>query len=251
MKIDLSGHDRYIKEHEEPVDLEFRPSSAKRWFTCPASTRMSSHFGEDTTTDAALEGTLAHKVAEILLRHRLYPDGNKPKLEDDVSKAMVKHINKYVSRVEKLVNLSSCELFIEQTINYDLPNNITISGTCDLLIVDYVRKHIRIIDLKYGRMKVNLTNNHQLNIYALLATKIFDKYENVTIQIMQPRISHYPSIDLDKHYLLKFERKLISKISECLKPYPKFVSGDHCYYCPAKDKCSAYQLPTFNHMYGY
>ena len=61
MEIDLSGHDIYIKEPENLADLKFRPSAAHRWFTCPASVRMSAHFGEDTTTDAALEGTLSSR----------------------------------------------------------------------------------------------------------------------------------------------------------------------------------------------
>ena len=44
------------------------PSGAKRWMSCPPSARLEESFQEEST-DYAAEGTLAHKLAEQILRY--------------------------------------------------------------------------------------------------------------------------------------------------------------------------------------
>ena len=46
-------------------------SSAHRWLACTPSARLEEQF-PDTTSDAAREGTLAHELAELKLRHYFF-----------------------------------------------------------------------------------------------------------------------------------------------------------------------------------
>ena len=48
---------------------ELPPSSAERWKNCPGSVTLSKQFPQDTTSAYAEEGTQAHAVAELKLRH--------------------------------------------------------------------------------------------------------------------------------------------------------------------------------------
>ena len=231
------------------MDLKFSPSSSYRWFACPASVRMTAHFGIDGTSEAAIEGILAHELAEQSLKNsihpELFPSCHTPEsgFEDiEISKQMRKHVANYVGRVEKLINFDS-EIFIEHKFKLKITNDVTINGIADAVIVDHREKLIRVIDFKYGKRKVTLTNNSQMYMYALLAYKKLRDYDNIILQIIQPRIDHYPSIQLDKHDIDKFEEKLKSKIYDCLNPTLQFNTGEHCRYCPAKIECSAFKLP--------
>ena len=240
-------------------DVEFRPSAAHRWFSCPASVRMSAHFGEDTTNAAAREGTLAHEIAEHTLRisiiPRLYPSCDEAitrrlLADSKATKTMLKHVNDYAWRVESLLPEYDYGVYIEKRLEYEISQGMKIAGTIDALIVDRENSVIRVIDFKYGRMKVDLTNNPQLHIYALLAHKHHQNFDKVIVHIIQPRIKHYPSLHLDKHDLRQFESKLKSKMYDSLKTEIQFVVGEHCRYCPAKMECSAYKLPKLTNLWS-
>ena len=240
-------------------DLKFNPSSAHRWFACPASVRMSSHFGEDRTTEAALEGTLAHEVAEHKLRisiiPRIYPScdeilAKRLLAETKVTKTMMKHVDDYAWRVESLLPEYYYDFYVEKKLSYEISEGMKIEGTVDAIIVDKEKSILRVIDFKYGRMRVDLTGNPQLHIYALLAYKHFGKNcDSIAVHIIQPRIKHYPSLHLDKHDLIEFESKLKSKMYDSLNPEIKFVVGEHCRFCPAKIDCSAFNLPKLNDIW--
>ena len=238
--------------------LEFRPSAAHRWFTCPASVRMSSHFGEDTTNAAAREGTLAHEIAQHTLRisiiPRLYPSCDEAitrrlLADSKATKTMLKHVNDYAWRVESLLPEYDYGVYIEKRLSLEVSQGMKIAGTIDALILDKENSVIRVIDFKYGRRKVDLTNNPQLHIYALLAHKHYKGYDKVIVHIIQPRIKHYPSLHLSKYDLLRFESKLKAKMYDSLNPEIKFVVGEHCRFCPAKIECSAHKLPRLNDVW--
>ena len=54
--------------HQERTHAVLSASGAHRWLLCTPSARLEEQF-PDTTSDAAKEGTLAHELAEMKLRH--------------------------------------------------------------------------------------------------------------------------------------------------------------------------------------
>ena len=54
--------------HQERTHAILSASGAHRWLLCTPSARLEEQF-PDTTSDAAKEGTLAHELAEMKLRH--------------------------------------------------------------------------------------------------------------------------------------------------------------------------------------
>ena len=54
--------------HEERDHALLSASSAHRWLKCTKSARLEEQF-PDTTSEAAEEGTLAHKLAELRVRN--------------------------------------------------------------------------------------------------------------------------------------------------------------------------------------
>ena len=54
--------------HQERAHALLSASSSGRWLKCTPSARLEEQF-PDTTSEAAGEGTLAHEVAELKLRH--------------------------------------------------------------------------------------------------------------------------------------------------------------------------------------
>ena len=58
--------------HEERAHALLSASSAHRWLKCTKSARLEEQF-PDTTSEAAEEGTLAHKLAELRVRNYFSP----------------------------------------------------------------------------------------------------------------------------------------------------------------------------------
>ncbi len=228
------------------MELKFRPSSAHRWFACPASVRMESHFGTEKTSYASYQGSLAHKLAGHCLINNFDPSWylGESLLDDPdlkVDKEMIEHVQTYLEHVWKVRNYKST-LLVEQHLTHTLKNGISIAGTCDAMVVDHISETIHVIDFKYGLKIVHLTLNEQLYLYALLAHKKF-KFDDIRLYIIQPKANNYPFKFLNKRKLEKFERKVQKKSYECMNPNPTFVVGDHCTYCKAQFDCPAIKKP--------
>lgn len=230
------------------------PSGASRWMACTPSARLEENF-PDTTSDAAEEGTLAHALSELLIRHKLKwitkTEFNKElkKIETDkfYSGSMFEYADDYSSFVIQRFNeakkhTSDAELFIEQKIDLTrfIPEGF---GTGDAFIVaDGV---LEFIDLKYGKgVKVNAFENKQMTIYALgayLEFSILYDIQSVRMTIYQPRIDNISDpYELSVKELLDWaENELKPKADMAFKGEGKYVPGDHCRFCKAKAMCKA------------
>lgn len=95
-------------------------SSSARWLICTPSARLEAMF-LDKQSPYAAEGTVAHDLAESILRHKL--EGKKvPKL-DDYSTEMIEAVNRYVDICEEKVNeararSSDAEAMIEARLDF-------------------------------------------------------------------------------------------------------------------------------------
>lgn len=234
------------------------PSGAHRWLNCPPSARLEEQF-PDTSSEMAMEGTFAHKFAEINLLHFI------GEISDDeftasiaemrkdkfYSKALAEYVDEYVNVVvtkylkAKQLNRGT-SLLLERKV--DLSAYVPqCYGHADAIIIS--DNNLEICDLKYGAgVKVDAKNNPQLRLYALGAYDelgFLFSIGTVTVTIVQPRNGGVSSETLSVAQLMKW--------GELIKPIAKlafdgkgeFKAGEHCKFCRASNICkhhADYQL---------
>lgn len=225
-----------------------RPASASyRWINCPGSIKLSEKCkAEDTGSDYAKEGTLAHSIAELKLRIATdrtvkadelktltkseYWDGEMDEATDFYRDLVMEHLN---------AAGDGAELMIEQRVDYSdwVPGGF---GTSDAVII--ADDTIEIIDLKYGKgIRVDAKDNPQMRLYALGAFQIFGDlydFDKVKTTICQPRLDHVSSEELTVTELLDWANNVVEPAAqESESDNPHTAAGDWCRWCPAKAVC--------------
>ena len=228
-------------------------SGSKRWLSCTPSARLEATLPEQKrgtgAFDFSQEGTMAHSLAEVKLRHHFgqidYEEyereieiiKNTPYFNTDFEA----NVDNYVLYVRSQVGDGDTPLF-EQRVDFSdwVPDGF---GTADVVILS---KHsIRVIDLKFGKgVPVHAQDNTQLRLYALGAySKFKEEYpdiKEVSYTIHQPRLD---SISTDGTTI----SKLVDWANYFVKPKAKkawsgageFLPGDWCQFCRAKAQCRA------------
>lgn len=229
------------------------PSGASRWLACTPSARLETEF-PNTSGTAASEGTLAHKLAEAILRHThkmittgVFHKTLKSIKEDELyTDAMYEYAQNYADYVmEKLagaqVNTSDAMLFLETL--FDLTAYVPDGfGTGDAVIIaDHI---LEIIDLKYGKgVPVFADNNSQMMLYALGALLAFGLLYDVQIvrmTIYQPRIDNISTWEISVADLKQWAEEVLRPRAElAFKGEGEFNPGKHCRFCRAKAVCRA------------
>lgn len=175
------------------------PSSAKRWMTCPGSVAaIAACPVENTTSEAAAEGTAAHALAEILLRERIELRGQGGLLKGWAAEygkkydanALKAGVMPYVDKVseawEELGGRKRARLLLEQRV-FVIDG---VYGTADAVIISD-KGVLHVLDLKFGRgVRVEAEDNPQLRCYALGAlqdAELEQDIREVRMTIVQPR----------------------------------------------------------------
>ena len=228
-------------------------SGSKRWLSCTPSARLEATLPEpkrgNNAFDFSQEGTMAHSLAEVKLRHHFGQIGiEEYEKEYEIIKAtpyynddFEANVDNYVLYVRSQIGEGDTPLF-EQRVDFSdwIPDGF---GTADVVILS---KHtIRVIDLKFGKgVPVSALDNTQLRLYALGAySKFKEEYpeiKEVSYTIHQPRLD---SISTDGTTV----SKLVDWANYFVKPKAKkawagsgeFLPGDWCQFCRAKAQCRA------------
>ncbi|MFX1704565.1 DUF2800 domain-containing protein [Chitinophaga sp. CC14] len=230
------------------------PSSAERWLNCTPSARQEKNF-PDKTSEAALEGTLAHSLGELLLRKKLNIIGalDEIKALETIqsnrlyTNAMMEHADDYATFVmekysEALAVNSDAQIFLEQRI--DLTEHVPEGfGTGDAFIIS--DGTMRFIDLKYGKGHfVEAKENKQMMLYALGGLAHFDYLFEITqveMTIYQPRLENFSSWEISVAELKAWGAEtLIPRAKLAFAGEGEYVPGKHCTFCKAKGMCRAF-----------
>lgn len=232
-------------------------SGAARWLQCPPSARLCEKF-PDTTSEFAREGTDAHELCELKLRHYFgemteaeYLSDHKwftensdyySKEMDDCSDAYVDLIDSKMEAFRE-ANGQLFEYMIEEKVDFSkyVPNGF---GTSDcILILDDL---IEVIDFKYGKgVEVSAVDNPQMKLYALgayLKLNFLYDFKTVRMTIFQPRISPEPSEDeISVPDLLDWAENYVKPRAQlAIKGEGEFSpSPTACKFCRAKGECKA------------
>lgn len=229
------------------------PSSSKRWLACTPSAALEATFPPSTSTYAE-EGTLAHKIAELMLRKYYFimkPSTYKAelaKLQKDPLFApdMIGYVESYVEEVKAAMMearnyCSDPKIFLERRLDFSeyVPEGW---GTGDVIIISDCQ--MQVIDLKYGKgVAVDAVDNPQCRLYGLGAVleylPLYD-IQTVKMTIIQPRLEAISSEIMEVDALLAWAEDFVKpRAAMAAAGEGTFVPGDHCMFCRAKATCTA------------
>ena len=219
-------------------------SGAYRWMNCTPSARLELEF-DDSSGEAAAEGTAAHALSEHKLRKALKMESKRPVSLYD-SKEMENYTDGYVDFVleviEQVVQVCSDPLIlIEQRLDFSkyVPDGF---GTGDCIII--ADKILNIIDFKYGQgVLVSAEDNPQMKLYALGALDLFDgiyDIEMVSMTIYQPRRENVSTSTVSKESLYQWAEEVLKPKAElAFAGDGIYCPGEWCQFCRAAVKCRA------------
>jgi len=240
--------------HEERAHALLSASGSERWINCPASPRLEEGTPEETSVYAR-EGTLAHELAEIMLKvdlkkmtmakyreelevlkkHELYSDSMLDPVMD--------YVNYVKQQYAEAKRIDTAAMILIET-RFDLRKYVENGfGTSDCAII--FGDSIEVIDLKFGAGKeVKADNNTQFMYYGLgvleSLSAMANRIKNVKLTAVQPRMSNISSWDLSKDDLLKWaEEVLRPKAIEAYRGDGPQVPGDWCQFCKVRPRCKA------------
>jgi hypothetical protein len=244
------------------------PSGASRWLACTPSARLETQF-PDKAGDAASEGTLAHKLGELLIQQKAgqisKANFNKKLKALQSSEAGKKFYNAgmheycedyavYVMETFAAAKsrTKDAKLFLETQLDLTefIPEGF---GTTDVNIVaDHI---LDVIDLKYGKgVEVSVVENKQAMVYGLGALSQFDllyDIHTVRLHIYQPRMDNISVWEIDALELKVWAMdELIPKAQMAFAGEGEYVPGKHCQFCRARPTCKAHadkQIEIFDY----
>ena len=230
-------------------------SGANRWLNCTPSARLEEKYGEKTTSVFAQEGTTAHELAELYLRHDLLRTIDDASFEIELEKIMSKELfseemlnivpiyTDYCTEQYQAAHENNSYAVIQVEQKLDLTEYIPESfGTGDCIIIS--DGLMEVIDLKYGKgVPVYADWNKQLMLYGLGALRIFDTMYDigeVRLTIVQPRINNISSWQISVKELTDWAvNELKPKADMAFKGLGELSSGAWCQFCSVKNRCRA------------
>lgn len=231
------------------------PSSRHRWAICPASVNESKDC-ENKSGASALDGTFTHILLEKCINNNL---SNADQLIGEKLKYDGKEIRITKQRAERvnvaltyLQNTKYHAIKSEYKVNPSiLTGRDDLYGTIDLLLLS--GDGFELIDYKDGKIPVSVGNNPQLMQYAVgVMSEIdgFEKEDIVTLTIIQPRanpqITHFHTT---VGMILKEAKKLKSEADLTDQEWAPHVKGEHCMFCPAKEKCKEFNKSEIDGLF--
>lgn len=228
-------------------------SKAHQWLPCPPSARLNQKLSErlgDRASPYAAEGTKAHSLSELKLRHEL------GEINDFLFKESVKKLGDIPAEMERFTDdyvdvvmsryyearklCPDALLLVEQRLDFSpwVPHGF---GTGDAIIVSDAS--LEVMDLKYGKgVPVDAVGNPQARLYGLGALHFFGDlygFDLVRTTIIQPRLYSVTEETLTRAELLAWGEEVKPIAAQAWRGEGEFKPGDHCRFCKARGICRA------------
>lgn len=242
------------------------PSSAKRWMTCTPSARLEATMPEKDTAYTR-EGTIAHAMAEAILRDMLaqkldhFPEPAEyltsrsgvilaefcrtcdhegfdwKEMAETVYDNYVRLV--YEAYLGAKLEDPDAELLIEARLKLSefIPEGF---GSSDAVLI--YGKTLEVFDLKYGKgVKVDAEKNAQMMCYALGAYcgpgELYD-IADVRMTIIQPRLRHESSWSMTAPDLLNWAYNVLKPAAAlAFRGEGEQMPGEHCRFCKVAAQC--------------
>jgi hypothetical protein len=223
----------------------FGASGWKKKLLCAGSTLA--EIGQpNSETIYAATGTVAHRIAESVLRGELktafdYPEGLvwEGGYQIRVDRIFLDYIQQHVDLCKTLIG----EVYIEQRVDLSdwtpIPDQ---GGFADYGVCRF--RHLTVVDLKFGEgVKVYAKMNPQPIGYALGFIKAWDwlyAFETVTIIISQPRLGHFDRWETTVDELMVAGVEIKAGLAATwVEDAPRTPGGEQCQFCRARPTCKA------------
>ena len=248
------------------------PSSAKRWMTCTPSARLEATIPNKDTAYTR-EGTIAHAMAEGILRHLLEKDyQNMPEAGEffETGGTMITEFCRTCElegfdwrEMAETVYEHYCRLVYESYLGAKLedPDAVLLVesklqlaefipegfGSSDAVLI--YGDTLEVFDLKYGKgVKVEAEENAQMMCYALGAycgQGEFYDIANVRMTIIQPRLRHESSWTMSATDLMTWAKdELAPAALKAWNGEGEQTPGEHCRFCRCAAQCQALATHT-------
>lgn len=242
-------------QHSERAHALLSASGANRWLNCTPSARLEDKYGVHETSVYAKEGTLAHEMSELYIRHDVLNNIPADEFDAGLERIMADELfdSEMLEVVPIYVDYVATETRAAQENNpmaiteieqlLDLTEYVPESfGTADCTIIN--DDTMEVIDLKYGKgVPVYATHNKQLMLYGLGALRKYDTLfdiKTVKLTIVQPRINNISTWEISVEDLLKWAVEELKPAAElAFKGAGEIRPGDWCKFCSLKNKCRA------------
>ena len=226
-----------LNNHKDRAHALLSASSAHRWLECPPSAVANEAYPDQDTTFAH-EGTLAHEVAEFMVRNGYY---NHKGAQAGVTVEMVECAREYADYIDEQKKSNDAIVLLEQRVDFSpwVPDGF---GTCDCIIIQ--EETLTIIDYKYGQgVMVSATDNPQMKLYALGAMNDYGiamDVKKVELHIFQPRLNNISTDTFTVEELMEWAEKTVKPTAEkAIKGKGQYAPGEHCRFCQHGGKCRA------------
>lgn len=244
-----------IQKHSERDHALLSASSASRWLNCTPSAVLENAEGPRETSVYAQEGTLAHELGELYIRHdelrtiddQAFSDRfdeimNNPLFSEEMLDVVPTYVDYCVEQFhEAQSNDPEAILDVEQKL--DLTEFVPESfGTADCVIIG--GNLLEVVDYKHGKgVPVYAEWNKQLMLYGLGALRKYDvlfDIEEVRLTIVQPRINNISTWQISVEDLLKWANEELVPVAKlAFEGKGELKAGDWCKFCAVKNRCRA------------
>lgn len=242
----------------DKIHAKLSASGSEMWLNCAGSINAQSGY-ENKSSRYAIEGTFAHELADLCLKNNLpainylnenlkIEDGGKLKTKK-ITLEMINFVQEYIDYVDSY-KTSESVLYTENKVDFSkyVPDGF---GTLDSAVYLPNSETLHIFDLKYGKgVKVTAERNTQGMLYALgMIDELegLDRFEDVYIHIVQPRIPSFTQYKTTKTELLEWSKYVSERANLALKgDAPRTAGEKQCLWCLAKKECETLKQYTFN-----
>lgn len=241
------------QKHSERDHALLAASAANRWLNCTPSAKLEDAEGPHESSIYAEEGTLAHELGELYIRHdvletvddQVFSDRFDEIMNNQLfSEEMLDVVPIYVDYCTEQFNAAKANdaqsiMDVEQKL--DLTEYVPESfGTADCVIIG--GNLIEVIDYKHGKgVPVYAEWNKQLMLYGLGALRKYDMLfdiEEVRLTIVQPRINNISSWQVSVNDLVTWaENELAPAAKLAFAGDGELKAGEWCKFCAVKNKC--------------
>lgn len=222
-------------------------SGASRWLVCTPSAQFETQF-EEVESSYADEGTLAHKLAEIMIKRKAgwpVPDRffNEIMADELYSEEMWGLIEEYAEFIVDKVREAPPHTLLLQEQHLNLTRWIPEGfGTVDIGLV--APGSLEVVDYKHGKgVPVDAHENSQMKVYALGLLDLFEPLydiDTIIMTIYQPRIGNISTFTMTPQELLQWAEEVLKPTAKiAFQGLGEFVAGDHCRFCRARATCVA------------
>jgi len=241
--------------HEERAHALLGASGSHRWLSCPPSALLEQQF-PDTTSEAAEEGTLAHELAELKVRHYFHTvEFGKRKLTTAINKLkknelwqeeMMGYTDDYLDYIKSVALGFKSTPYVAIEKRLDFSAYVAEGfGTGDCILVSGGIIHVT--DFKYGKSpdgRVSAVKNPQMMLYALgayEAYKLLYPISGIRLTIVQPRLPDGISEwECTLEELLEFGEYVKERAALAIGGKGEYAPNQKtCKWCRARGQCRA------------